>query len=267
MTETSRRALLRAERRRSRRGALRLDRDGRRGPAPRPSTRAPASCGSATAVSGSSTRTGRWRMTLTQVEDLHGAARRDNHRFALTFRCATAGPPQGTYTFRRPGLHPDDAVRGAKRCEPTDLPGDHQPLVTLRTGLLDLDLAQHDDIERVLLADIGQQAGRLTSVDHRAVEPVGDAVVLGDDVVEALLPIDDVGPSAGIDGVVALVAGDPVVTGPGEDQVVAGVAVELVDARPAIDAVVAAAALGMVVAGTAGDQSLPSLPCSQSSPS
>jgi hypothetical protein len=52
------------------------------------------------------TRTGRWRMTLTQVEDLHGAARLDAHRFALTFRCMTEGPPQGTYTFRRPGFTP-----------------------------------------------------------------------------------------------------------------------------------------------------------------
>jgi hypothetical protein len=52
------------------------------------------------------TRTGRWRMTLTQVEDLHGAARLDAHRFALTFRCSTAGPAQGTYTFRRPGFTP-----------------------------------------------------------------------------------------------------------------------------------------------------------------
>jgi hypothetical protein len=50
------------------------------------------------------TREGRWRMTLTQVSDLPGAPRLDAHRFSLTFRCSAAGPPQGTYRFRRPGF-------------------------------------------------------------------------------------------------------------------------------------------------------------------
>lgn len=42
--------------------------------------------------------------TLAQVSDLAGAARNDNDRYCLTFRTATAGPPQGSYTLRRAGF-------------------------------------------------------------------------------------------------------------------------------------------------------------------
>ncbi|MCW2738048.1 twin-arginine translocation signal domain-containing protein [Nocardioides sp.] len=49
---------------------------------------------------------GSWRVKLTNVNDLTHAARGEQHSFALTFRRATPGPPQGTYTLRRPGFSP-----------------------------------------------------------------------------------------------------------------------------------------------------------------
>ena len=89
--------------------------------APRPSTPAPASCGSAQRFA-SSTRTGRWRMTLTRSRtSTDGPARQPPLRSHVPV--PTAGPPQGTYTFRRPRVHPDDAVRRT-RPEPADVPGD-----------------------------------------------------------------------------------------------------------------------------------------------
>jgi len=48
--------------------------------------------------------TGSWSLTLTQVSDLPGAAAGDERRFGLTFRSTVAGPPQGSYTLRRPGF-------------------------------------------------------------------------------------------------------------------------------------------------------------------
>ncbi|MDT4974923.1 MAG: hypothetical protein QOG98_681 [Pseudonocardiales bacterium] len=45
-----------------------------------------------------------WPVTLTQITDLPPAAKGDNYRFGLTFHCAVAGPPQGTYLFRRSGF-------------------------------------------------------------------------------------------------------------------------------------------------------------------
>ncbi len=48
----------------------------------------------------------RWGMVLTRVSDLPRAARGDARQFTLTFRSRTAGPPQGSYTFRRPGFAP-----------------------------------------------------------------------------------------------------------------------------------------------------------------
>jgi hypothetical protein len=45
-----------------------------------------------------------WPVTLTQISDLPPAAKGDNYRFGLTFRSATAGPPQGTYLLRRAGF-------------------------------------------------------------------------------------------------------------------------------------------------------------------
>jgi hypothetical protein len=41
--------------------------------------------------------TGRWRVTLVKVSG-------DDRCFNLTFRSTTAGPPQGTYTLKRPGF-------------------------------------------------------------------------------------------------------------------------------------------------------------------
>ena len=62
--------------------------------------------------------TGSWSLTLTQVGDLPGTAAGDPARFGLTFQAAIAGPPQGTYTLRRPGFTstilfvvPSDATR------------------------------------------------------------------------------------------------------------------------------------------------------------
>lgn len=49
--------------------------------------------------------TGRWRVTLTRVAGLDGAATGEQNRFSLTFTSATAGPPQGSYTLARPGFH------------------------------------------------------------------------------------------------------------------------------------------------------------------
>lgn len=57
-------------------------------------------------------------MTLTLISDLPGGVADDDDAFALTFRASAAGPPQGTYTLKRPGfattsmfLVPDDASR------------------------------------------------------------------------------------------------------------------------------------------------------------
>lgn len=47
-----------------------------------------------------------WSVKLTHVKDLEHAARGEQRSFALTFRRATPGPPQGTYTLRRPGFRP-----------------------------------------------------------------------------------------------------------------------------------------------------------------
>lgn len=43
-------------------------------------------------------------VTLSQVSDLPQAASGDNQRFGITFRSSATGPPQGTYTLRRPGF-------------------------------------------------------------------------------------------------------------------------------------------------------------------
>lgn len=43
-------------------------------------------------------------MTLATVFDLPSAEAGDDRRFGLTFQCAASGPPQGTYTLRRPGF-------------------------------------------------------------------------------------------------------------------------------------------------------------------
>jgi hypothetical protein len=48
--------------------------------------------------------TGSWSMTLSQVSDLPQAAGGDNYRFGLTFRSPVAGPLQGTYTMQRSGF-------------------------------------------------------------------------------------------------------------------------------------------------------------------
>jgi hypothetical protein len=47
-----------------------------------------------------------WSVKLTHVKDLTHAARGEQRSFALTFRRATPGPPQGTYTLRRAGFRP-----------------------------------------------------------------------------------------------------------------------------------------------------------------
>lgn len=47
-----------------------------------------------------------WSVKLTKVTDLPHAARGRQRSFALTFRRATPGPPQGTYTLRRRGFRP-----------------------------------------------------------------------------------------------------------------------------------------------------------------
>jgi hypothetical protein len=48
--------------------------------------------------------TGAWSAKLNTISDLPSAAAGDDRRFGLTFRTSVAGPPQGTYTFRRPGF-------------------------------------------------------------------------------------------------------------------------------------------------------------------
>jgi hypothetical protein len=48
--------------------------------------------------------TGTWSMTLTLVSDLANAAPGDNNRFGLTFSSSAAGPQQGTHTLRRSGF-------------------------------------------------------------------------------------------------------------------------------------------------------------------
>jgi len=48
--------------------------------------------------------TGSWSVTLTQVSNLPQAASGDNYRFGLTFRTSVAGPPQGTFTLKRAGF-------------------------------------------------------------------------------------------------------------------------------------------------------------------
>lgn len=47
-----------------------------------------------------------WAVKLTHVQDLEHAARGAQRSFALRFRRATPGPPQGTYTLRRKGFSP-----------------------------------------------------------------------------------------------------------------------------------------------------------------
>jgi hypothetical protein len=47
-----------------------------------------------------------WRVRLTDVQNLPHAARKDQHRFSLTFRSGSAGPEQGSYVLRRPGFKP-----------------------------------------------------------------------------------------------------------------------------------------------------------------
>lgn len=48
--------------------------------------------------------TGTVPVTLATVFDLPSAEPGDDRRFGLTFQCTTPGPPQGTYTLRRPGF-------------------------------------------------------------------------------------------------------------------------------------------------------------------
>lgn len=48
--------------------------------------------------------TGSVPVTLTTLFDLPSAEPGDDRRFGLTFHCSTTGPPQGTYTLRRPGF-------------------------------------------------------------------------------------------------------------------------------------------------------------------
>ncbi len=55
-------------------------------------------------------------MTLIHISDLPGGRADDDDAFALTFRASAAGPPQGTYSLKRPGfattplfLVPDEA--------------------------------------------------------------------------------------------------------------------------------------------------------------
>jgi hypothetical protein len=48
--------------------------------------------------------TGSWSMTLSRISDLPHAARGDNYRFGLTFGSPAAGPPQGSYTLQRSGF-------------------------------------------------------------------------------------------------------------------------------------------------------------------
>lgn len=46
-------------------------------------------------------KTGTWPMTLTQVTDLPQAPGGAEHRFGLTFHSSVAGPTQGSYILRR----------------------------------------------------------------------------------------------------------------------------------------------------------------------
>jgi hypothetical protein len=48
--------------------------------------------------------TGTWSVTLSAVSDLPHAAPGDNYRFGLTFQSSVVGPPQGTYTLQRSGF-------------------------------------------------------------------------------------------------------------------------------------------------------------------
>ncbi len=48
----------------------------------------------------------RWRVRLVRISDLPYAPKGDSRSFALTFRSAAAGPPQGTYVVRRRGFTP-----------------------------------------------------------------------------------------------------------------------------------------------------------------
>ena len=49
---------------------------------------------------------GTWSMRLVKVRNLPHSPRRDENRFALTFRCSRGGPPQGSYTLRRDKFAP-----------------------------------------------------------------------------------------------------------------------------------------------------------------
>ena len=49
---------------------------------------------------------GTWSMRLVRVSNLPNSLRRDENRFALTFRCSRGGPPQGSYTVRRSKFAP-----------------------------------------------------------------------------------------------------------------------------------------------------------------
>jgi hypothetical protein len=49
---------------------------------------------------------GHWTMRLVKVGNLPNSPRRDEHRFALTFRCTRGGPAQGSYTVHRHGFTP-----------------------------------------------------------------------------------------------------------------------------------------------------------------
>ena len=49
---------------------------------------------------------GPWSMRLVKVGNLPNSPRRDDNRFALTFSCNRAGPPQGSYTLRRKKFAP-----------------------------------------------------------------------------------------------------------------------------------------------------------------
>jgi hypothetical protein len=49
--------------------------------------------------------TAKWSATLLQIGDLLPVVvANDDNRFSLTFRTDKVGPPQGTYTFSRPGF-------------------------------------------------------------------------------------------------------------------------------------------------------------------
>lgn len=48
--------------------------------------------------------TSSWKVTLTEIGDLAGAAAGDQNRFRLTFSTTSAGPSQQTCTLRRSGF-------------------------------------------------------------------------------------------------------------------------------------------------------------------